>query len=58
MILNYEYVTNETTKIEIEVPLTLPGLGATKVPVSVSAPQIAGKGTFFEEPHSIQLAPL
>jgi hypothetical protein len=41
-VIDFSYVADENTKIEIEIPMELPLWGTMSVPVMVASPEIAG----------------
>lgn len=43
MAIDFSYVSDENTKIEIEIPMKVPIWGDLTVPVMVAAPEIAGR---------------
>eukprot|EP01122_Echinamoeba_exundans_P008306 TRINITY_DN2737_c0_g3_i1.p1 TRINITY_DN2737_c0_g3~~TRINITY_DN2737_c0_g3_i1.p1 ORF type:complete len:561 (-),score=99.44 TRINITY_DN2737_c0_g3_i1:20-1702(-) len=43
LLVRYEYNTDSSTMIELEVPVPIPGYGETKVPVFVAGPKLSGR---------------
>lgn len=41
-VIDFSYVADENTKIEVEIPMTLPLWGTMSVPVMVASPEISG----------------
>lgn len=43
VVVRYDYLSDASTLIELEVPIPIPGYGETIVPVTVAGPQLSGK---------------